>query len=725
LFAALLLGASSRAGSQPDSPPLQGDATPAQPAVGASDRTGTDRTGTDLARDLITIPTPERLRGWHDMVASEPHDAGTPGDARLIAAIAEAFTSFGLEVEIEEFEAYLGTPVSASVRVFAPDVPGSEGLSLSLMEPSVEGFSQVDPGLRPGWNAYSGSGAAEARVVYANYGRKEDFAWLRELGVDVRGAIVLARYGGNFRGYKARFAEEAGAAGLVIFTDPADDGWGRGIPRPEGGWADGGSIQRGSLKVGHGPGDALTPFEFAGPEARRLNPERAGLPTIPVQPIGWDAAREILSRMTGASVPEGWQGGLPLRYRLTGGEALRVRLEVQQTRGLVNTANVLGVLRGTDAEANPGQERFVVIGCHHDAWGYGAGDPGAGTICLIEAARAFGELASRGVRPRRSIVFAAWGAEEHGIVGSVEHVERRVRDISDRCVAYLNLDMAAMGPVFNASASPSLRSVIVAAAADVPQARDPGRTVLEAWTGGSAEPAFGTLGGGSDHVGFLCHTCVPSAGLGGGGSDGVSYHTAHDTLAWYRRVVGEDYEPAVMVTRMTLGVAARLAHEPILPLDPAAYLADVRAAAESLGAGTLADEAGGGVLLAPAWRAASAGASEDTIARVNAELMAIERAWCDGSFEIRAESDGGTPAARWYRNGFVSPDLTSGYAPWVLPGVRGAREAADSAREPAQVEAVRAWVRGARSRLFGVGGMLGQTGQQEVESRVPEPPAGQ
>ncbi len=652
---------------------------------------------------LIEGPDPETLRLYHSVMASAPHDAGTPGDAAMIDALAGWFDSFGLEVEKHELFLYLSAPVSARVEIL-PTEPGGASLELPVREAPVEGDAfSAEPDLRPGWNAYAGSGVVEGEVVYANYGRLEDFQALKEMGVETEGRIILARYGGNYRGYKAKYAEQAGAAGLIIFTDPADSGWGRGLPYPEGGYANETHIQRGSIKTLDYYGDPLTPFVEATEDAERLDPAEVGLPTIPVQPVPWKAAQQILERMTGDDVPAGWQGGLPMRYRLTGGDALRVRVSVEQTRDIVETANVLGTLRGS---THP--DEVIIIGCHHDAWGFGAGDPTAGLMCVVEAARVFGELAQEGWRPARSIVFAGWAAEEHGIVGSVEYVESRPDWLREHAVAYLNLDMAAMGTNFGSSASPSLRPVIVEAAAMLDQPGEPGTTVLEHWIDRSGEPTmpgmprFGHLGGGSDHVGFLCHVCVPSASLGGGGARGVSYHSMYDNLNWYRAVVGDDYASARMVTQMTLLTAALLADAPVPELDPSLYAAAVGDQLDQIErAHSGAWEAVFGSVH-PAVRTAaerfestavrlqqaalrtesgpplSAGES----ASIRRLLREIERSWCDERF------DDGRP---WYRNGFAAPDATSGYAAWILPGLRAALQDEDPARYREQALAYAQW----------------------------------
>lgn len=674
---------------------------------------------------LLEGPEPARFAEYHETLASTPHDAGTPGDAAVVDSLANWFESFGLEVEKQELHLYLATPVSAAVSIIDP--AGGEPIALPVREKPVDGdpYSAADD-LRPGWNAYAGSGTVEAGVVYANYGRLEDFEQLESLGVDVTGKIVLARYGGNYRGYKAKYAEAAGAAGLIIYTDPADSGWARGLPWPEGGYANETHIQRGSIKTLDYHGDPLTPFIEATQDAERLDPADVGLPTIPVQPVPWSAAEQILKRMTGPEVPGGWQGGLPMRYRLTGGQDdgtdLRVKLEVEQTRDLVVTHNVMGTLRGS---IHP--DEVVIIGCHHDAWGFGASDPTAGLICVVEAARVFGEMARQGWRPARSIVFAGWAAEEHGIVGSVEYVESRPEWLSKNAVAYLNLDMAAMGPNFRSAASPSLQRVIADAAKLVPQiGGEQGETVWHHWTGnpvgnGDARdsardntgeqqpefqpdlPTFGTLGGGSDHVGFLCHLCIPSASLGGGGSRGTAYHSLYDNLAWYRAVVGDDYESAKMVTRMTLLTAARLAESGPAMLDASRYADATETALDGIETNAPADWSAFLSETHAPIRSAALGFKQAVLHNLVHQFpfnksaptdgenewgspgptkTRFERAWCDNRF------DDGRP---WYRNGFAAPDATSGYAAWVLTGLRAALQEGDQRRYEQQARAYTDW----------------------------------
>lgn len=670
-----------------------------------------------MRQRFIRAVSAERLRSWHDLLAAEPHVAGTEGDGHVIEKIEGAFEAMGLKVQRHEFWALLPRPVSAVLEIVSPDAK-----SLILKERLLdEDLFTQNPALDPGWNAFSGSGDVTGEIVYANYGRKEDFAKLAELGISVKGKIALARYGGNFRGYKAKFAELAGAAGLIIYTDPADAGYTKGLLYPEGGYANDTCIERGSLITAPYTGDPLTPGIEATKDAKRIRIEDAGLCRIPVQPIGYGAALEIMKRMTGPAVAgnpgtTAWQGALPVPYRLAGGEALRVRIKVEQDREIRKSANVVGVLEGSQEP-----EKLVVIGCHHDAWGFGAADPLAGTITLMEAARVMSEASKAGERPRRSIAFCAWGAEEYGIVGSTEWVEANRDMLATDGVAYFNLDMASMGVDFGSASGPSIRRAIARAAGEVPQARDASKTVLEAWLAKGKDardatlPAFGDLGGGSDHVAFWCHVGVASAGMSGGGSQGNSYHSIYDNLQWYRKVVGEDYEPAMMVTRMVGAAALRLANEKLVEIEPQMCVTEfrrqlrdvsVRGVAAGLWKAPEASVQGSGgaspaasadpAAWAPvadvlgaidedaeetervvrsavaAWgEQVSAGKLDGKqIADLNARLMATDRAW------IVTEGLEGRP---WYKNTLAAPDRDSGYASWMLPVLRRVVEDRDSA----------------------------------------------
>lgn len=644
---------------------------------------------------LESIPSRDSLLAWHQLLASEPHIAGTPGDLRNIDRMAKAFSDMGLEVRKHEFWALLARPVSALVEVTEP-----EHITVAVKEENLkeDSFSTL-PDQMIGWNAYSGSGDVTAGVVYANYGTKADFAKLAELGIDCTGKIVICRYGGNFRGYKAKFSQAAGAAGVIIYTDPADSGYTKGITYPEGGYSNSSCIERGSINTLGYPGDPLTPGIEATEDAKRLDPASLDLPKIPVQPVGWAAALEIMKRMSGASVPAGWQGGLPLAYRLTGGDELKVHLKVQQDRKIIPTFNVIATLKGA---THP--DEWMIIGCHHDAWNCGAADPLAGTIALMESAKSFAALAAKGSRPARSILFCAWGAEEFGIIGSTEWVEANRDALIQKAVAYINLDMASMGSEFGASTSPSLRRLVTECAKAVPQARDATKTVFEAWLARGedplfpGQPKFGEMGGGSDHIGFLCHVVMPCTSLGGGGSKGNSYHSTYDTLPWYWKVVGEDYAPAMMTTHMTNAVASRVANAPLVPLELSRYGVETRrhlidltkrgiesgyfsktepeiaSMFENIGVrakvfGERASE------VEARLRSQISNMTPANLDKINVILIGAERAW---------RNEEGLMARTWFKSLFAASDEDSGYASWPLPALRECVEHKDDEHIAAQ-----------------------------------------
>ncbi len=612
-------------------------------------------------------PSRAHLASWHDLLAAEPHMAGTPGDAKVIGSIASAFREMGLQVEVHPFWAYLPRPREPIVEIVtAPDdaplaestVPGARRgvMRLAVREENLAIDPQLaHPGLSFAWNAYSGAGDVTGEIVYANYGTKADFDQLKSRGIDLQGKVCLARYGGNFRGFKAKWAEEAGAAAMIIFTDPGDSGPAKGATWPDGGWANASCIQRGSINTLPYCGDPLTPFVEATERAPRLDPSTVGLPTIPVQPIGWGAAREIVRRMRGDVLFDpSWATGFDGATRLTGGPALRVRVMVRHEPAVVQSSNVIARLPGRAPDGF-----FTVVGCHHDAWGYGAADPLAGTIVLMESARVCAEQARAGQGPARDTLFCAWGAEEFGIVGSTEWVERERPTLQSKCLAYINLDMASMGTQFSASATPSLRGIIEEVARGVPSASRPDQSVRDSCLKEGSMPCA-DMGGGSDHQPFVCHAGVPSIGLSAGGSAGTSYHSNYDTLAWYRSVVGSDYSGASMLTRMTVGLIDALGTR---TPDPAQDLLDAARRLRVLAAlPAAATEAHRVIALAERMDALARRVRADAPASASASQH-LTQCWIDAS---------GLPGRPWCRNVFASADADSGYGAWVLPGVQRA-----------------------------------------------------
>ena len=610
-----------------------------------------------------------------ERITREPHIAGTEANARVGEAIADAMEKAGLSVQRYAYDVYLPDPDGEiSIALVTPIRLPLNNQEYILKEDRFSGH----PDLLPGFNAYSGSGDVTAEIVYANYGTKDDFEKLKELGISIEGKIVIARFGQNFRGFKARYAEEHGAVGLIMYSDPADGGYVSGAEYPEGRYLNSSSIQRGSLLTLDYPGDPLTPLEPAlpldsGEPVQRLDPEDVDFPRIPVAPLPYGSAVEILKRMQGEVVPTGWQGGLPFTYRITGGSDLTVRLTVDQPRGLKRATNVIGVLEG-----NEYPDEWVLLGCHYDAWNFGTADPNSGTAMLLTLADALGDMAREGWRPRRTIMIGHWDAEEQGILGSIEWVEQLREELTTNGVAYINADMAVSGPDFGASASPSLKQPIIDAAQAVqyPQSK---KSVYEQWCADndSVTPPMGNLGGGSDHMGFYMHIGIPSGEVSMASPVPI-YHSSYDNMAWYERFADTEfiYGPAVAAIDGIL--ATRLANADILPYDMTRYAEDVathckdlKDRAEKLGItiDLTSLEESVTALGAAAQRfeenrdrrVASGKIEKDQATAANQLLIGVEKAF------IHPDGLQGRP---WHRSLYASQDPFSGYASWLLPGLR-------------------------------------------------------
>jgi N-acetylated-alpha-linked acidic dipeptidase len=513
------------------------------------------------------------IQRWARSLGAVPHVAGTPGQAATRDSVLAWLDRPGIEVSSDTFLVYLPHPVSVSVEMTAPT-----SLSLYALEPELE----VDPitGTEPvpAFNAYGAAGTVEGPVVYANYGLPRDYRALDSLGVSVRGRIVIARYGRSFRGIKAREAQTRGAVGLILYSDPAEDGHRRGDVYPEGPMRPPTGIQRGSIF--NGTGDPSTPGRPSVPGVDRLREsEMTGVARIPVVPLAYGSASELLGRLQGPAAPGAFQGALPFFYHLGPGPArARIRVQLEEGRAAYHDIfNTIAVVRGSEWP-----DEWIVVGGHRDAWGPGAVDNVSGTVSVIAAARAFADLAARGARPRRSVLFATWDAEEWGLIGSTEWVERHVDSLREGGIAYLNQDVSASGPNFGASAAPPLKALIRDAAAAV---TDPGGrgSVLDAWKSrsiGATEdrPApVGDLGGGSDHKPFYQHVGVPAASFGFGGPGGV-YHSAYDTYTWMERFGDPGYRYHSAAARIVAITAARLANADLHPYDfvgASAQLADM------------------------------------------------------------------------------------------------------------------------------------------------------
>ncbi|WP_439487370.1 M28 family peptidase [Algoriphagus sp.] len=602
-----------------------------------------------------------------------PHIVGTPENEAVAAYLTQVMSAAGMEVTSYPYDVYLpNDPGESLLEIITP-----EKITLSQQEGVVDGdpFSS-DPRLHKGFNAYSGSGDVTAEVVYANYGVKADFEKLAEMGVDLKGKVVIARYGGNFRGYKAQFAEHYGAAALIIYTDPKDSGYEKGDVYPDGPYYNETTIQRGSLLTLNYTGDPLTPFQPALPldgdkQVKRLDPKDVAFHTIPVTPIGYGAAKEILSRMKGSSVPEEWKGGLPIDYRITGGQDLKVRVKVDQPIDFVRANNIVGKFQGSEYP-----DEWIILGSHYDAWSFGATDPNSGTAMMLTLAEAIGELVKKGERPKRSILIGHWDAEEQGVIGSTEWVEQFKDELQAKAVTYMSFDAAVSGRNFGVSAAPTLKNLIIEASKEVAYP-DSSKTVFEVWAGQNEEPKIGNLGGGSDHIAFYMYAGVPSLS---GGTGGVSaYHSNYDNFHYYSKFVDPTFQMGGTVASVIGVLTLRMANATIVPYDVPRYAQDLRLhfdnavksvkeldasfntfgrvdnALAKLQATTTVYEAAINTALA------SGRLSEKEISSINKALISLEKSWIDPK---------GMYFGSWYRSLYVSTDPFSGYASWILPGIR-------------------------------------------------------
>jgi N-acetylated-alpha-linked acidic dipeptidase len=619
-----------------------------------------------------------RLATYGDSVAAResrrhlsagPHVAGTPAQQATAAYVLRAQAGMGLDTSRADFQAFLPFPESTLVELRTPVVR-----RLALEEPAIAG----DPTTAlPPWramNAYAGAGDVTAPLVYVNYGLAADYAVLDSLGTSVRGRVVIARYGRSYRGIKVREAESRGAVAVLLYSDPQDDGYARGDVYPEGPFRNPDGVQRGS--VFNGEGDPSTPLWASVPGARRLPEDSMAIPGIPVVPLGYRNAALLLQPLRGASVPQGWQGGLPFRYHVgAGGVTARVALWRERgTAAYKRITDTFGTLRGTTWP-----EELVIVGGHRDAWGPGARDNVGGTAAVLEAARAWGRATAEGSPPRRTLVFATWDAEEWGLTGSAEWAESLEQKLVGKVVAYINLDDAADGRRFGAAGTATLQGVVRDATRLV---RQPGETVsvYSAWRRAqaipdSAEPAEGDLGGGSDYASFYNHLGLPAVDIGFGGAPAGSYHSAYDTDAFQDRFGDPGGLSIVAAGRIAALIMARLGNADIIPYDYAALASYLR----RLAGATAADAVRRGVEvnLDPVRIAAdSLAAAGAALNRRLANLPASAPPAGYGSanrFLLEAEPSLtrtiGLPGRPWQRNLIFAADRDDGYADVPFPGI--------------------------------------------------------
>src|SRR6266516_668388 len=486
------------------------------------------------------IPSPDSLREYMRHLAARPHHVGSPYDKANAEWILAKFKSFGLDAQIETFDVLFPTPKERVVELVAPTK-----FVAKLQEPPVVGdpTSSQQAEQLPTYNAYSIDGDVTAPLVYVNYGVPADYEQLERMGISVKGAIVIARYFGSWRGIKPKVAAEHGAVGCIIYSDPRDDGFTQGDVYPQGPWRPKDGVQRGSvMDMPLYPGDPLTPGVGATKDAKRLQVSEAPTITkIPVLPISYGDAQPLLAALRGAMAPQEWRGGLGITYHVGPGPA-KVHLRVKSDWSLKTLYDVIARIPGAAAP-----DEWVIRGNHHDAWVNGAEDPISGLVAELEEARALGDLYKQGWRPKRTIIYAAWDGEEPGLLGSTEWAEAHADELRQHAVAYLNSDTNGRG-YLGVEGSHSLEKLINGVALDI---EDP-ESGVSSWRrvqasrilNGSPEARkdardredlrIGALGSGSDYSSFIDHLGIASLNLGYGGEDeGGIYHSIYDDFYWF------------------------------------------------------------------------------------------------------------------------------------------------------------------------------------------------
>jgi N-acetylated-alpha-linked acidic dipeptidase len=641
-----------------------------------------------LEESFLAVPDPKLAGEELKELTAEPHLAATPEDHKTAEYVARKFRAAGFETTIVPYRVLLNQP--KTVRVEAYDESGHLLIAGPTREHVNGDPGQDDPRVVMPFNGSSGSGDVTGDVVYANYGRLEDFNELAARHIDVRGKIVICRYGSNFRGVKVYLAEQRGAAGVLLYSDPQDDGYYKGDPYPLGPWRPETGVQRGSVQyLFKYPGDPETPGvastldlpdsarikNFTGPDGNQ--------PRIISIPLSYHDAAPILQALQGPGVPQDWQGALPFRYHLGPG-GVKVHLVSDQDYQRRIIWDVIGKIEGSqDPDA------WVIVGNHRDAWVYGAADPNSGTAAMLEAARGLGALLRQGWRPKRTIVFCSWDAEEEGLIGSTEWVEQQGRTL-DHAVAYFNVDVGVSGPDFSAAAVPSLKEFIRDVTRSVPS--PVAGSVFLQWRlkpssgnehrASNAPPLegeevhVGDLGSGSDFTPFLQHAGVPATDISSGGPYGV-YHSTFDDYAWFTQNADPHFLYLQEMARVLGLEALRMADADALPYDYVAYAREISAYIET--AKHKAADAGLNSLdFAPAQAAATrlAAAAQHAyalqsvpsgdLAKLNLALRQTEAALL---------SDSGLPNRPWYRHTIYAPGLYTGYSAVVLPGVNEAIDA--------------------------------------------------
>jgi N-acetylated-alpha-linked acidic dipeptidase len=651
-----------------------------------------------------SLPSAAKAREWHRLFTANPHPAASPENNRLAGVIADEWRKQGWEdVVLRRYDVLHSTPRSIALEMTSP-----VSFKASLREDSYDRDPDTkNPAIDGAYFGFSASGDVTAELVYAHSGNPEDYDLLRKNGISVKGKIVIVRYSNpySYRGFKALTAEREGAAALLIYSDPADDGYARGKVFPDGPWGPESHIQHGAITYDFiVPGDPTTPGWASTPGAKRIAASEArSLPKIIAMPLSWRDAKPLLEHMTGMEAPAQWRGALPITYRLTG--AVTVHVHVDMDTSVKPYTVVEARIRGSELP-----DEWVLIGNHRDAWVYGGVDPVSGTSAMLELTRSLGEMKRRGMRPRRSVVVCSWDGEEYGLTGSTEWGEQFADELKQKLVAYINVDEAVSGAAttagpqglsFAPSAVASLAPMLLEASKSV--TAPSGKTLYEAWRATSmrdkkaaAPPADSALvetriGSGSDHTVFLNHLGRPVINLGFTGDYGV-YHSAYDDHLWMTTIGDPTFAYHTTVTRIWGLVTLRLANSDILPFDFAAngaalrgFLAELQRADKidparlqlaTLQARIAGFETAGAQLRDALSQGLAAGnATPAQVQHINGELFRVESNWLEPA---------GIPGRPWFQHLLYAARYT--YAHIEFPGLTEAVEAQDWTRAAQQAD---------------------------------------
>jgi N-acetylated-alpha-linked acidic dipeptidase len=662
--------------------------------------------------------TADNLRDWSKRLSARPHHIGSPYDADNAQWLASLFRSWGYDTHIETFEVLFPTPKTRVVELIAP-----ERFTAKLEEPALpeDSTSNQKSEQLPIYNAYSVDGDVTGDLVYVNYGTPADYEQLAENGVDVKGKIVISRYGGSWRGIKPKVAAEHGAIGCIIYSDPRDDGYFEGDVYPKGAYRNDQGAQRGSvMDMPTYPGDPLTPGIAATKDAKRIDRKDAvTLTKIPVLPISYGDALPLLRALGGPVAPQSWRGALPITYHLGPGPA-RVHVKLVFDWKMVPINDVIARMNGTDRA-----DEWIVRGNHHDAWVNGAEDPISGQVAMLESARALAELAKGGWKPRRTIIFCAWDGEEEGLLGSTEWVEGHMDELRQHAAVYINSDTNARG-FLSSAGSHTLERLMTQVARDV---EDPERhvSVLERLRARQLADAtlpdqrkdfrdrelirLSALGSGSDYTPFLQHAGIASMNIGfGGEGDGGSYHSIYDSFDHFTRFIDPGFVYGVTEAKTCGRLVLRLADADVLPFevttlaktverytDEVVKLADtmrtdIEERDRQLRDNTLvlaadptqtfhppaAEEPVPFIEFAPLRNAvAKLQKSAANLDRAIASAPAAKQADLDHALmglEANLTRSEGLPMRPWFRHHVYAPGYYTGYGVKTLPGVREAIE---------------------------------------------------